>query len=547
MLSPTGALVWEIWRRGRRFGYLALGCVSFCVLLKLLGPERFCARPSIQGIFFFLMVWSFVFVFGFFNCTEINSSREWNGFPYRLFTIPVRTWKLAALPILMGVVGVELIYLAWTNLVWNQDNFPSREWFAVALGSYMVFYQTALWSLAGFRIIRLLVLGVGGSSSILVACFPLFRNELPAWLSETRASLFMAALALVSLFIAWRTVAHQRHGGGRRQNRLKALLDRVADVLPRRTRDFASPAAAQFWFEWRRAGWLLPMCVVLALLFIVTPIVWINRSDAVYLDYVLGWLLVMPVIFAFAIGKGYAKAEFWTTDLSLPSFFGTRPLASGEFVICKMRVAAWSVGLAWLLVLGFIAIWDSLTAKTSPVHTLMFFFRDLYPHSWLVIVFLAVAGLMILTWRCMVSGLWTGLSGRALFYGGSFGLQFITVVLLLIIWGISSDALDREIQHHPEVVKSTALAVIGWVVAVLVIIKLCLAAIAWSKITPQLSRQYLLVWSGTTLGFVTLGILLTPRADTYRLEHLFVLAAFLLAPLTRLGLAPWALAKNRHR
>jgi len=96
------------------------------------------------------MVWSFLFLFGFFNYTEINSTREWNGFPYRLFTLPVRTWQLVVLPMLFGVVAAELVYVAWIKLVWTHGSIPNPEWFAAVLGAYMVFYQTALWSLAGF-------------------------------------------------------------------------------------------------------------------------------------------------------------------------------------------------------------------------------------------------------------------------------------------------------------------------------------------------------------------------------------------------------------
>ncbi len=493
------------------------------------------------------MVWSFVFLFGCFNCTEINSTREWNGFPYRLFALPVRTWKLVTLPIFLGVVSVELVYVAWLKLVWNHDNIPSSGWFAIVLGAYMVFYQTALWGLAGFRVMRLLVLGVGGSSSVLMACFPLFKNDLSPWCSEARASLFMAALAFISFLIAWGTVARQRSGGGRRQSWLKSLGDRISDVMPRRTKDFASPAAAQFWYEWRRAGWLLPACIAFILVCIVTPIAWFNRADPAYMNYVFGRILIVPIVLGFAIGKGYGKVEFWSRNLSLPSFLATRPLADGEFVVSKMKVAAVSAALAWLLILGYIAVWFFLRADTTQVGESLFMIRMLYPHSWPVMIFLNVAGLAILTWRGMVGGMWVGLSGRTLYYAGSTWLQMIAIAALSIAFGIESDSIDWQIEHHPDVVKSVAISAIGWTLVVLVILKLWFAVFSWSKITPRRSRQYLLIWLGTTLCFVALAILSTPWADPYRLEHLFVLAAFLVMPFARLGLAPWALAKNRHR
>jgi hypothetical protein len=547
MRSPIQALTWEIWRRGRHFGCLTLGCISFGSLMNLLGPEGFRASSPIQGLCWFLMVWSFLFLFSFFNCTEINSTREWNGFPYRLFALPVRTWKLVTLPIFLGVVSVELLYLAWLKLVWTHANIPSPGWFGVLLGAYMVFYQTALWGLAGVRMVRLLVLSVGGASSILVACLPLVKDALPPWFSEAHMTAAMVTLALVSFLIAWGTVAHQRYGGGRRQNRLKVLVERVSDALPRRAKDFASPAAAQFWFEWRRAGWLLPVCVAFILAFLVTPILWINWDNPGYMSYMQDKFILMPIILAFVIGKGYIKPEFWTTNLSLPSFLATRPLGTGEFVICKMKVAALSAVITWLLVLGYIVVWLLLCPATKPIRGTLNMIRMLYPHSWLIILFLLAAVLMVFTWRCMVSGLWVGLSGRPLYYVGAFWLQVMGTVVLTIVWGVSGDTIDWQINHHPDVVKSLVVSVIGWTLAVLVVLKMWFAVFSWSKITPRRSRQYLLIWSSVTLCFVLLGVLFAPFMDTYRIEHLSILAALFLVPFARLGLAPSALAMNRHR
>jgi hypothetical protein len=548
MFSPTGALIWEIWRRGRRYASLALGCLSFCALVNLAGPEHFREAPPIRGLFWFLMLWSFLFLFGFFNYTEVNSTREWNGFPYRLFGLPVRTWKLVLLPMLAGVAAMELFYAAWLKLVWAHEHIPFAGWFAVVLGAYMIFYQTALWSLAGLRITRILVLGMGGSSSVVVACLPMVDKIYPSpWFSPGRLTVVMTGMAMLACGLALAVVARQRCGGGRRQSWLKGACDRIIDALPRRAKDFASPGAAQFWYEWRRAGWLLPMCNAFVLAFIMAPIAWFNRTDPDDTVYILIRILIAPIILAFAIGKGFVKAEFWSVNLSLPSFLAIRPLAAGDFVICKMKVAAWSAIISWLFVLGFIALWVMLCGEAPQLNRLLYLFHMLYPHSWPVLVFLFFAGLVIFTWRCLVGGLWIGLSGRPLFYGAVIWLQMAAVVVVLIACGIWSNTIDAQIQLHPDVVKSVALSAIGWTLGVLVILKLWFTAFSWSKIAPRRSRQYLLIWSGVTVCFVAFGIVAAPWADTYRVEHLFVLGALLLMPLARLGLAPLALANNRHR
>ena len=189
MRSPLAALAWEIWRRSRRAACLALGCVSFCALVNLAAPERLRAsgvgRELFPTLFGLLMLLSVLLLFGIFNYTEFNSTKEWNGFPYRLFSLPLRTWQLVSLPMLLGVLSLELLYLAWIKLVFSRGEIPMPGWLAVILGAYMVFYQATLWCLAGFRVARVLLLGLEGASVIAVASFP-FLGKLyaSAWLSE---------------------------------------------------------------------------------------------------------------------------------------------------------------------------------------------------------------------------------------------------------------------------------------------------------------------------------------------------------------------------
>src|SRR5581483_1054554 len=461
MRSPTTALAWAIWRRGRRAGGWAIACLAFCALVNLAVPGRLRLTETGQvfdPVFGFLMTVSLLLVFGLFNYTEFNSTREWNGFPYRLFSLPLRTWQLVALPMLLGIATVEVVYVAWIKLVLTHNPVLKPEWFAVLLGAYMIFYHTALWSLAGFRIARIIVLSLGGVSSILVAWLP-FSDSQGAypWLSEKYLAAGMAVLAFISFLIAWTVVGRQRRGGGHRRNWIHCLLEQAGDLLPRRNRQFASPAAAQFWFEWRRAGLLLPACVGFALLAIFGPFSWAFRTDPRSTIDTLVKIVAMPIVLAFAIGKGFIKPEFWSTNLSLPQFLGVRPLSAEEFVVSKMKVAALSVTIAWLLVLGFIALWLPLWADKTQLQQFLREFRRFYPHSWLAITILYFAGFAVITWRCLVSGLWVGLSGNRSYYIASACLQVLVPTLLSLAAGLFSDTIDSEIQQHPDVVNSITL------------------------------------------------------------------------------------------
>src|SRR6516162_7805282 len=152
MRSPVAALTWEIWRRGRRSATAVLACITFCAIINRIIPDT--NHALFSTVFGLLMVFSFAFLLGLFNCTEFNSTREWNGFPYRLFVLPVPTWLLVAAPMGIGLITVEAVYFAWIKLVWthgqleNPDTTHGVLWLGVVLGAWLTYYQTTLWSLA---------------------------------------------------------------------------------------------------------------------------------------------------------------------------------------------------------------------------------------------------------------------------------------------------------------------------------------------------------------------------------------------------------------
>ncbi len=553
MNSPMAALAWEIWQRGRRSAWIVLGIVSLCAIVNLGILDNLhitkSVRQSFTPFFGFLMVVSFLLLMSVVNYTEINSAKDWNGFPYRLFVLPLRTWQLVALPMFLSVVSAELVYFAWIKLVWTHEQILIPEWFAVVLGMYVIFYQTTLWMLSGLRITRMVALSFGGVTSFIVISLPFLAKETPSpWLSERRLIGLVVGMAAIAFLFSWATVARQRSGGGRRRSWIKMLLSRIMDAMPRRSKDFDSPAAAQFWFEWRRTGWLLPVSIAF-LLAIIAPASWFLRDDPRFTNYVFGRLLLTPVLLAFAIGKGFIKCEFWSTNLALPTFVAVKPLCSDEFVITKMKVAALGVTITWLLVFGFLALWLPLWANTELLLMPLFQLLMFFPHSWQMILVLSLAAFVVLTWRCMVGGMWVGLSGNRFYYIGSLCLQVLVPTLILLASAIWSDAIDVQLGENQVRFIPLVFSIIGWLLAIAVIGKIWFAVFAWNKINPRRTRQYLVIWLAGTLAFAAFAIFfkLPIRTNLYRLTHLFVLGALLFFPLARVGFAPLSLSRNRHR
>ena len=93
---------------------------------------------------------------------------------------------------------------------------------------------------------------------------------------------------------------------------------------------------------------------------------------------------------------------------------GVRPLATNELVAIKLKVAARSAAIAWLIVLVFLALWLPLWANLDGLAMIRVGFWMAYGHSvhpQYAIAALIVLGGMLLTWKFLVGGLWIGLSG----------------------------------------------------------------------------------------------------------------------------------------
>jgi hypothetical protein len=317
------------------------------------------------------------------------------------------------------------------------------------------------------------------------------------------------------------------------------MLARMGDLLPRRQRGFASPAAAQFWYEWRRAGWLLPAATGAALVLVFAPVSWRLRHEAETAWWILGWACILPVLLAAVIGKGFSKPDFWTMEVSLPPFLAVRPITSGDLVVIKMKVALQSVLVAWLFVFGFLAGWLSLWANLAEVRETLADWKFLRGWFWIFSAAMLLAGTgMALSWRCLVSGFWLGLSGDRRRVNGSLVSSAVAVALGIGIVGFSAN-------HYRPDALATYVTWFGWALLAAVLLKLWGALFSWRFVSTGRAARYALLWAIGTAALASLGWRACP--DIFWLKHLVLLAALLPFPLARLGLAPGALSNNRHR
>jgi hypothetical protein len=546
-------LAWEIvWQSPRLIWSLA-ACLAFGGGVVLIPSDKARVMENFEAILWLAMVVSMFLTCGIFHHAEHNRQRDWHGFPYRMFALPVSTLELVGCPMFLGVLSVGMVYLIWAKLIFSPLGrfVPLQPALIVAAG--MIWYQAIIWSLAAFRITRIVVLAAAAVAFMDVGFVLNFREDygrslfligrmFTRWSPGQMSmgiSWHLGGLALIGFAVGWYSVDRQRRGGGRGRGWFKALCESLADALPRRASDFGSTSAAQFWFEWRRCGWLLPVSVGSTLLLVFCPPSWFLRKDPGETPWIMGWLFALPPIMAAVVGRGFIKPDVWTADLSVPPFLAVRPITSGEIVITKMRVAAVSVAGAWILIAGFLVLWLSYWANTSELKELWEAFRTVRgPFAVGAIVVLAGVTLLTLTWRMMIGSLWTGLRGSP--------ARYIADIVLYLAGLIVAIRITVYVLYHfdwKDVEQFTSWA--GWILAAAVAFKLWLAAFSWRSIGARRSFRYALIWTGGTACTVALALLVCP--DIFWIKYPLIFAAILPMPLACLGLAPAALSKNRHR
>jgi hypothetical protein len=541
MHSPVTALAWEIWRKNRGWAYLIIGMILFGRIWLAFFGNRY------QGLPTMLLFTSHLFVFGIFNYTEENPQRSTTGFPHRLYSLPVSSLLLVTVPTIWAIASLLLVRFAWTAF----NGFEVDGFATVKLITFTFLYQGILWVLDDFGVIRIIILGI-------VAIWLIAFGGLSGVYSKSLENVHIIELLLLTIavfLVSWGYVARQRSGsatGGELKHR-EAFASRVPG-RPRRAKPFGSPAAAQFWFEWRRSGYVLPFYVGLLLLVVFVPISIYASHEADSTLRILGAALAMPIILALPIGKGFSKPDFWSKDMALTSFLAVRPLRTHDLVMIKVKVAAYSAFVSWFLVFVFLSIWIPAGADLNSLRHLWI---RLYAiagsdYSGSLILALSIAAGLFLTWRFLVDGLWLGLWGNRMFYAGSaipYAVCPVAGLIGLIVITQEKQSVFAWILQNREEVLTGAL----WIAAAALIVKFSVSVVAWRRVPAKQVWQYLTIWICGTCCLIALAILaedglrqMLPLAVN-RLRVLLILVAVSTMPLGRLGLASMTLARNRHR
>jgi hypothetical protein len=509
MRSPTTAILWEVWARNRWPLVIALALLPMSLLLiamaDRLSPVRTFENPApgfwvFSALFVFIAaLMSLACVFWSFSFTAVDERGRFAGFPLRLFTMPVRTWRAVAVPLFSGLIAILSVYLAWfyciTRLMVG-PRLPAGEtlpdgkvlaWQLIVIATAYVCVQALIWLLYPIRNLRVLVLAVVAVAFLclwmVIPELQLSRHPVP-WFSG------MAALFVIAVAAAFKVVDWDRRGGwqGTREWRRSRAGDEARAP-------FRSAAWAQLWFEWRRKGWFAAVvigCLMgLSLLLWPVPPFLAGESGALEagvrlepFQLVVFWLLpLFAIATTTSVATGFGKPDFWLPEIVLPSFHATRPVSTARLVFAKMRAGAIVVSIAWLVFLLFIT-GIVIRAQLKPeASSFWMSLAPSHPALWKWLTHPAVILAMIaVQWHVFVGGMCSTLAGtrRHIFLHGCGAIGRATAISSIAIWCYT----------HPWDVEFW-LIFLPFLAVALVIWKLWWAWISFRRAVPLLTRGQL--------------------------------------------------------
>jgi len=533
MHSPALALNWQIWGR-HRWGLAAalLVVAGICAMPQAYPSAKLTSDVGSTGVPFMmalLMPFGFVILYlaYVFSHAELGHRAGSSGFPVWMLTLPVRTPWLVLWPMLSAAVTVALTWLAvgWFALHKAGLEVP-LVWPALGLACTLVWIQALDWS------------PLGSISKALVACAVLAGLWTGLMRDETHDATFAALPAILLLGFVAGSAGVSRLRRGARSSGLTIGLAPARRWRVGRQWAFATPQQAQFWLEWRRNGGLLPLLATCWVLLVALLTV---LSDGLNRTTMMAATLELSLILAPVAGMILGKPDVWSRQVRLPTFAACRPLTCGDMVLAKLRMAALSLLAAWLvLAIGF-AIWLAWGTHYADLsQALESMLLEYRPAKRYAIIATSLVGFFGFNVFLMAGTFVVSLTGR---------FWILLAALFLYLGGIPNLlALDPFSLFKNYLLELATAALV---------LKLLLAGWAfWYGY-----RRGLISGAGIaglvgawllTVGCAFLAFYLPLPADAldtvYRkFVRDYALGISALCPLSRIALAPLALAWNRHR
>ncbi|HJP60519.1 MAG TPA: hypothetical protein VJ865_10980, partial [Gemmatimonadaceae bacterium] len=461
MRSVAAAVSFEF-RLRHRWGLIALvGYLSVLAAIKLVvvtrgTPIHFDSAESFAFVVVVPVTATFTYLQAVFSFgLDGDLAARQSMFPSRMFTKPLTASALAGLPMLYGTMTMIVLWLA-TRLfaLWPTGLHVPLVWPGFLLAALLAWTQALTWMAYPLRGLRVVVAVLWLGTIDVIALLALHFNA-----RESVMLVILAPQIPLAFVVARSAVTRARRGDVPDWSGALFWLKPIANVRPERRRHFASPAAAQAWFEWRRHGWSLPTWVAILLPFELVLLWAVRGSTSLIVEILLSVLLTPPFVATFAAAAASKSSANESAAYGVTPFTATRPLTNAELVAAKLKMAVASTAAAWLVVLVAIPLALQLSGTEPAV-------LETWRHFTSIVGTLRASALLLLllwafvalTWTQLVQSLYIGLTGRGALIKGSvvLVLGFLFLFGPFAEWIMETERLGRIWSALPLIFASLA-------------------------------------------------------------------------------------------
>jgi hypothetical protein len=544
MSSPELAIAYGIWVRNQT-GFVV--CAAALLAMALFYPALFAysVAPAtlIASTIPLIGVFSYVL-----NATVFaqDAGSLASSYPRHMMVLPVKSRTLVFWPMFFGSLIAVGLLVVTVKIIYRSSGLAIPLGLpALAMVVIIAWFQAIAWFPLKVRWVR-----------ALIALFAtLGLGSLPLWIlvqggpdAQFRVAAVLLAYLVAAYPVAFAAVRSERRGDSWQFGFSTEPAERSIDGAKRRkaARPFRSTAAAQFWYERRCHGLALLVFLGFEMLLVWGVVLSARRPiPAPLLPLILGLLLLTPVLIVGAVGTAIGRFRpFWVDQRPSNTFMTVRPIASGEFVAAKMRLAVMVVISYWVFNLVGTGACVVFSRSLSGAMTVWHRFESLYPAGRApAICVLALILIPVVMFRFFTDGLPFAFPGRRWLADGA-----VYCFLVLVMSLVSAAAW---LSQHPGYLPRL-LAIATWFVAFLAIVKASAAATAFClAIRGQLISwagfwRIVAFWAGSTAAGIALVWLLEPPAGVVsNLSIIVGVATFV--PLVRFPVSSVAMDWNRHR
>jgi hypothetical protein len=548
MTSVPLGIAYPLWLRAR---WTLIGIASLIAVLAV-GIQLFpdAAEIVVNGLL--VIPFATVALLNVFTYGPADLGGRSSAFPGHMLVLPVRTPSLVGWPIIYGALVHAMLWVAVAVAVFRPGGVNAPVvWPALTFATCIVWIQAVSWMPFPTVYLRIPVILVGLMVPMALAVWTSIRPHDLWYVFWPTCGTVVWALIGYCAGIVGVTQARRGDAWSIPVLRLRARTKTASgsQVVPMK-KPLSCARDAMFWYECRRNIGFLPfmygmIAIPIGVLMCVSVMetrgnegLLIGELKILPMQLQLGFLIFIPMFLAGMAGANFAKFDLFQKE-SLPLFAAVRPVATLDVILGKFKVAAVSAALTWLIGFAAVGLWavvdvSPLNVRPSTVHQ---FFADATAKDYAQVALVAI-GALLLMWRNTAVSMWSSMTGRNWF---SIVMAFVGMLIIFSIPG-----LIGFVYRHPEY-KESLMSLVPWFVGLMVALRLIAAiSVSVALLRRRLITQRLLIvtvvaWVAIVAGLLLIGILFTTPS------WYLAVGAVSVVPFVRLGLAPLALAANRHR